>query len=325
MSAQPVRTGITTKRPSAKGGRRSWLLVVAAAALCVTAACGGGTDAKPTATATTTSSSIPAARPTTSTTAAPAAVVETTTKPPAKGGNAVATTKAATKGGNVVATTKAPPTGTGDQEPIDRFTRPGDAARHLYDAWLAGSRPRALEAAAELVVDDLFSYPVPQDTLTPGECELVEVGYGCHWAGERSRLVMIVEGGASAGYRVVWASLHRPPVYSDDGVPQVVVRPEQAAVGRRVRIDGYGFEGERFSDPSSPLYLVGGPPGCLLYAPAEHSVTVREDGYLSGEFEVPEEGECRMREGRETVRAGHFSIGFGRYTDIIGQVDVTEV
>lgn len=208
---------------------------------------------------------------------------------------------------------------------ISSLASPGDAARHLYDAWQAGSRPKALEVAAPSVVDDLFSYPVPPDTLTPGECELVEVGFGCRWAGERSRLVMIVEGGASAGYRVVWASLHRPPVYTPDGVPQVIVRPEQVSVGRRVRIDGYGFEGERFSDASAALYLVGGPTGCLLHAPAEHTVTVREDGYLSGEFMVPEAGECRMREGQETVSAGYFSIGFGRYTDIIGQVEVTEV
>ncbi len=127
------------------------------------------------------------------------------------------------------------PTGAaGGSTGIDRFTSPGEAARHLYDAWRAGSRPEALRAAASLVVDDLFSYPVPQDTLTPSECELVEVGYGCHWAGERSRPVMIVEGGASAGYQVVWAS-------------------------------------------------------------------------------------------HETVTAGHFYLGFGRYTDVIGEVDVTEV
>ena len=53
-------------------------------------------------------------------------------------------------------------------------------------------------------------------------------------------------------------------------------------------------------------------------------MTVREDGYLSGEFVVPEAGECRMREGHETVTAGHFYVGFGRDADIIGEMDVTE-
>ena len=193
------------------------------AAACVLAGCGGRSSATPTPTTT---------PPTTSSIAATGA------------------------------TPRASPEGVaGDSTAIDRFTSPGAAARHLYDAWRAGSRPEALEAAAPLVVDDLFSYPVPQDSLTPSECELAEVGYGCQWVGERSRLLMMVEGGASAGYRVLWASLHRPPVYGNDGVPQVVVRPEQAAVGRRLRIDGYGFEGERFSDPSAALHLVGGPPG----------------------------------------------------------------
>ena len=119
-----------------------------------------------------------------------------------------------------------------------------------------------------MVVDDLFSYPVPQDTLTPSECELAEVGYGCQWAGERSRLAMIVEGGASAGYQVLWASLHRPPVYGNDGVPQVIVRPEQAAVGRRLRIDGYGFEGRGSRTRQRPCTSWVAPPDVFSRLPS---------------------------------------------------------
>ena len=214
---------------------RTWVPALAVAAvLGLGAGCGGGADAaRPTPT--TTSSTVPAAMTTTSTSVAP--VVPTTRKVTPTSAKRVATTQVAPE------VTVSDPE---DEEPVDRFSNPGDAAGQLYDAWRADDTAQALEVAAQAVVDDLFSYPVPQDTLTSIGCEPVEVGFACRWAGEQSRLVMIVEGGASAGYRVVWASVHRPPVYDEDGVPQVVVRPERAAVGARVRIDGYGFEGDTF-------------------------------------------------------------------------------
>ncbi len=207
-------------------------------------------------------------------------------------------------------------------QPPDRFTRPGDAARHLYDAWHAGNRSDAVKSASPEAVDYLFAHSIPRDPLTPSECELLPEAYGCHWAGERSRLMMFVEGGASAGYRVAWTYLDRPTVLSNDGVPQVIASPERSRVGGRVRIDGFGFSDETYRAPSADLFLVGGPEGCLLYARAEHSVSALPDGYLSGEFVVPEGGDCMMGGGYAAVTPGHFYIGFGTPTSIIGQLDV---
>ncbi len=316
-SSRPADTA--TRRYPRVMRYRLRLLALGVAAMCVLAGCGGDSDASP---ARKTTPSIPAA--TTSTTVAKVGpVVATTTKPnpTPKGTGGVTTTKPAPT--DATDDPPVPQDGT-DDPPIDRFTRPGDAARHLYGAWLTGNRSEALRVADPPAVDDLFSYPVPQDPLTPSECELMEVGYGCHWAGEQSVLYMVVEGGASAGYYVTWVSLHRPPVYSNDGVPQVIVRPESAEVGSRVRIDGYGFSDESFAAPAA-LYLIGGPETCVLYAQAENTVTVREDGYLSGEFIVPALGECVLGGAEVLVFAGHYYIGFGDGTDIIGEFNVTEV
>ncbi len=100
----------------------------------------------------------------------------------------------------------------------------------------------------------------------------------------------------------------REPVYRD-GVPQVTASPTRAPAGTRVRLDGYGFTGDPWQDGGG--YLALSDPRdlgeCVVFAEADHDLTVTPDGHLSGSFVVPAKGVCRHSTGEVHLGAG------GRY------------
>jgi hypothetical protein len=89
-----------------------------------------------------------------------------------------------------------------------RISDPAGAARQVFDAWQAGSQRRALQAATPAAVRTLFAFaPTQAKDLRFTGCRLLSGGYDCGYFAEWSvglyYLDMRVEGGASAGYRVV--------------------------------------------------------------------------------------------------------------------------
>ena len=96
-----------------------------------------------------------------------------------------------------------------------------------------------------------------------------------------------------------------------DGIPQVRVTPDRAAVGSRVRIEGTGFTGDPWQRPRGNVWLslLEGP--CALVADTDASVTVTADGRLSGSFTVPAEGVCRQSDlGGMALIGGRYYIDF---------------
>jgi len=127
-----------------------------------------------------------------------------------------------------VATTQPPPTtsppsptstsesggtGTGGTTPTTpagppRIPEPALAARHLFSAWQAGDRQRALEAATPAAVRALFALaPSPRPRFTG--CHDHRSLHDCNYrypdgnADGMWYITMEVDGGASAGYHVV--------------------------------------------------------------------------------------------------------------------------
>jgi predicted lipid-binding transport protein (Tim44 family) len=86
-----------------------------------------------------------------------------------------------------------------------RISDPAQAARQLFKAWQAGDRPRARQAATPSAVRTLFAFtPTPELRFT--SCRSSSLGYDCFYTSTDVGLWyldMRVEGGASAGYRVV--------------------------------------------------------------------------------------------------------------------------
>lgn len=114
----------------------------------------------------------------------------------------------------------------------------------------------------------------------------------------------------------------RSPVLVD-GVPQVTATPSRAAVGARVRVEGYGFTDQQWKSPGS-LWLTASPAGCALYASAAHTVRVTADGHLSGDFVVPAHGECRMSDVADApVTAGTYKMAYGCTACFVGTFVVT--
>ena len=110
-----------------------------------------------------------------------------------------------------------------------------------------------------------------------------------------------------------------------DGIPQVSVTPARAPIGATVRIDGTGFTGDSWRvGRDTKLWLVGaGPPGCSLYAEADHTVTVSAAGRLTGAFVVPASGDCRMGTTTGVVTAQAFRIAFKCTPCFVGRLEVT--
>jgi hypothetical protein len=113
------------------------------------------------------------------------------------------------------ATTTSPSTGptahrpaqTAPQPPTTspRISDPAQAARQVFNAWQAGDQQRALQAATPSAVRTLFAFtPTPELRFTG--CRFSRLGYDCFYSSTDVGLWyldMRVEGGASAGYRVV--------------------------------------------------------------------------------------------------------------------------
>jgi len=90
--------------------------------------------------------------------------------------------------------------------PTPRISDPALAARHLFDAWQARDRQRALQAASPTAVRALWAIsPSPRPRFTG--CWSQSLGFDCVYSYPNANGVfhidMRVEGGASAGYRVV--------------------------------------------------------------------------------------------------------------------------
>jgi hypothetical protein len=115
------------------------------------------------------------------------------------------------------ATTTSPSTGPKTHRPTQPTTTsqppttsppiadPAQAARQLFQAWQAGDQPRAHQAATPSAVRTLFAFaPTPKLRFT--SCRFSSHGYDCFYTSTDVGLWyldMRVEGGASAGYRVV--------------------------------------------------------------------------------------------------------------------------
>jgi hypothetical protein len=84
-----------------------------------------------------------------------------------------------------------------------RFSTPNASAKHLLDTWRAGDRAAALQAASKSAVNAMFSLADRSDPPKPLGCTFRSIGFDCAYTSDAGRLVMRVEGGASAGWFVV--------------------------------------------------------------------------------------------------------------------------
>jgi hypothetical protein len=116
-------------------------------------------------------------------------------------GNGASTGGAATKTTRTMDVTAT----TGKPAGPQRISDPAKAADHLFDAWQAGDRELALQAASASAVRALFAIePTPRPHFSG--CRSVNLGFDCQYGYSHDNgiwyLIMRVEGGASAGYRV---------------------------------------------------------------------------------------------------------------------------
>jgi hypothetical protein len=82
-----------------------------------------------------------------------------------------------------------------------KLTSAAAAANHLYEAWKAGDRTKALQAANERAVTALFSRPF--NTATFRGCdEPSQLGADCSYRYEGGALVMHVTGDGTTGFIV---------------------------------------------------------------------------------------------------------------------------
>jgi hypothetical protein len=135
-------------------------------------------------------------RPTTATGAA----VVTTQLPDTTGPPATTSPAAGPGAGRPTQPTPQPPA------TAPRLSDPALAARQVFEAWQAGNQQRALQAATPSAVRTLFAFAPTQKLRFTG-CRFLSHGYDCGYFAEWSvglyYIDMRVEGGASAGYRVV--------------------------------------------------------------------------------------------------------------------------
>jgi hypothetical protein len=137
----------------------------------------------------------------------------TTHRPTSATAGTVATTQLPDT--TAVPPTTAPPPGPKTQGPIrpiphgsttsPRISAPALAAGQVFQAWQAGDRRHALQAATPNAVRTLFAF-APTQRLRFTGCRYSGLGYNCFYTSTDVGLwyvAMRVEGGASAGYRVV--------------------------------------------------------------------------------------------------------------------------
>jgi hypothetical protein len=91
--------------------------------------------------------------------------------------------------------------------PMPPISDPAMAARQVFEAWQVGSQRRALGAATPAAVGTLFVFqPSQAKELRFTGCHLTSPGFHCGYLSTNVGLYYIdmrVQGGASAGYRVV--------------------------------------------------------------------------------------------------------------------------
>lgn len=97
------------------------------------------------------------------------------------------------------ATVGTSPSATADPQ---KLTDPADAARHLFDAWKAGDRTRALKFADQKAVDEVFSRPYTGPDPEFMGCDHEVDHYFCRFRYEGGSTTYRVDGGVSAGYQV---------------------------------------------------------------------------------------------------------------------------
>ncbi len=142
-----------------------------------------------------------------------AAVLTTHRPTTATGGTVVTTQSPATTA--PPPTTTSPSTGPKAHRPTDPAPQPpttsppiadpAQAARQLFQAWQAGDQQRARQAATPGAVRTLFAFPATPKLGFAG-CRFASLGYDCFYTSTDVGLWyldMRVQGGASAGYRVV--------------------------------------------------------------------------------------------------------------------------
>jgi hypothetical protein len=135
----------------------------------------------------------------------PSAAASATTVAPTAAGTPASTTPATRVTTSTSGTSHAYPTHP-TPAPTPRISDPALAATHLFDAWQAGDRRRALQAASPTAVRALLAIPPSPRPRFTG-CRSRSLGYDCVYSYPNADGVffidMRVEGGASAGYRVV--------------------------------------------------------------------------------------------------------------------------
>jgi hypothetical protein len=105
------------------------------------------------------------------------------------------------------ATTSASPTTTAPPAPTaPTLTTPQAAAEHLYHAWQAGDRATALLAASAAAVDEIFTMAWTADTYFFGGCTEPTAPSECDYNWSGGIIAMMIEGDATAGFRVVSVS-----------------------------------------------------------------------------------------------------------------------
>ncbi|MBA2496218.1 MAG: hypothetical protein H0V33_03835 [Acidimicrobiia bacterium] len=232
------------------------------------------------------------------------------------------TTTAAAAPTTVVSAPRPAPTPTVVVDDDARFSRPGDAAAHLYQAWRDGDPDSAAVAADADAVDTLFARSWRQPGFTGSECtEESSDTHRCFMDGEGESLVFGVTGTSRSGYRVTSASFVAHPATAD-GAPSLVVSPARAAVGATVSVEGDGFLGDPWNATDAPLYLVGGGDGCALHAVADADVQIDGDGHLVGDFVVPAIGDCRMSEIQAPVAPGRYQLAYACTACFVGEIEV---
>jgi hypothetical protein len=91
--------------------------------------------------------------------------------------------------------------------PTPRISDPALAARQVFEAWQAGNQRRALGAATPAAVRTLFAFqPSQAKELRFTGCHSSSPGFHCGYLSTNDGLYYIdmgIQGGASAGYRVV--------------------------------------------------------------------------------------------------------------------------
>jgi hypothetical protein len=86
------------------------------------------------------------------------------------------------------------------------LTTPQAAAEHLYTAWQAGDRATALLAASDAAVDEIFTMAWTADTYFFGGCTEPTAPSECDYNWSGGIIAMMIEGDATAGFRVVSVS-----------------------------------------------------------------------------------------------------------------------